>query len=108
MSHRTIRAITWPPPLLGYLKGDQGYSQPFWGFEWASGKQAAWNNLPKEVVEAETIDAFKNALDEYWKDDPMKFDHLSLRRASEEEEWIKKERFVEVFKGLRIFDFWNI
>ena len=45
-----------------------------------------WNNLPKKVVEAETIDAFKNALDEHWKDDPMKFDHLSLRRVTEEED----------------------
>ena len=40
----------------------------------------------KKVVEAETIDAFKNALDEHWKDDPLKFDHLSLRRVTEEED----------------------
>ena len=45
-----------------------------------------WNNLPNKAVDAKNIDAFKNALDVYWKDDPMKFDYLSLRRASEEEE----------------------
>ena len=39
MTHRTIRAITWPPRLLGSLKEVQGYSQPFWGFEWAPGIQ---------------------------------------------------------------------
>ena len=44
-----------------------------------------WNNLPKNVAEADNIDAFKNALDKLWSDDPTKFDHLYLRRASEKE-----------------------
>ena len=28
-----------------------------------------WNSLPKKVAEAKSINAFKNALDEYWKED---------------------------------------
>ena len=32
-----------------------------------------WNRLPKKVVDAENVNSFKNALDEYWKDEPMKF-----------------------------------
>ena len=43
-----------------------------------------WNNLPKNVAEAETIDAFKNALDDLWQDDPCKFDHLHGRGTDEE------------------------
>ena len=35
-----------------------------------------WNNLPKDVVEVENINAFKKALDKYWENDPSKFDHL--------------------------------
>ena len=35
-----------------------------------------WNNLPKDVVEVENINAFKKALDKYWEKDPSKFDHL--------------------------------
>lgn len=27
-----------------------------------------WNSLPQNVVDAETVNGFKNALDEYWKD----------------------------------------
>ena len=34
-----------------------------------------WNNLPKDVVSAPTMDTFKNRLDEHWKDLPLKFDH---------------------------------
>ena len=43
-----------------------------------------WNNLPKNVAEAETIDAFKNALHDLWQDDPCKFDHLHGRGNEEE------------------------
>ena len=45
-----------------------------------------WNNLPKDVAEAETIDDFKKALDEYWEDDPHKFNHLRERGQNEDEE----------------------
>ncbi len=34
-----------------------------------------WNNLPKAVVSSKTINDFKNNLDEYWNDDPIKFDY---------------------------------
>ena len=34
-----------------------------------------WNNLPERVVHAETINSFKNSLDEYWKDDPIQYDY---------------------------------
>ena len=37
-----------------------------------------WNNLPSDVVEAPTIDTFKNRLDKFWKDLPLKFDHTSI------------------------------
>jgi len=28
----------------------------------------SWNALPQHVVDAESINLFKNALDDYWKD----------------------------------------
>ena len=34
-----------------------------------------WNNLPSTVVEAPSVDAFKNRLDEVMKDNALKFDH---------------------------------
>ena len=34
-----------------------------------------WNRLPKTVVEASTIDTFKNRLDDLWESLPLKFDH---------------------------------
>ena len=35
-----------------------------------------WNNLPKGVVDAKTISKFKQKLDEAWKDNPTKFNHI--------------------------------
>ena len=35
-----------------------------------------WNNLPKKLVEAKTIDGFKCQLDNAWKDVPTKFDEI--------------------------------
>ena len=32
-----------------------------------------WNNLTSKVVQAETVSAFKNQLDEEWKDVPSKY-----------------------------------
>ena len=32
-----------------------------------------WNNLPKNVVDAKNIFAFKQALDNHWNDNPIKF-----------------------------------
>ena len=43
-----------------------------------------WNNLPQDVAEAETIEDFKKALDEYWEDDPLKFNHLHERQTEVE------------------------
>ena len=37
-----------------------------------------WNNLPKGVVDAKTINNFKQKLDEAWKDNPTKFNHICL------------------------------
>ena len=34
-----------------------------------------WNNLPSDVVRAKSVNEFKNALDDFWKDDPSKFNH---------------------------------
>ena len=36
-----------------------------------------WNNLPRDVVAAPTMDAFKNRLDEHWKNLPLKLDHTA-------------------------------
>ena len=44
-----------------------------------------WNQLPAKVVNAGTLDSFKNAMDEYWEEAPTKFDH---------QQW-HEERFVE-------------
>ena len=34
-----------------------------------------WNNLPKQVVNATTLDTFKKMLDEAWQHRPTKYDH---------------------------------
>ena len=34
-----------------------------------------WNGLPSDVVNAATINAFKNKLDKHWEDEPSKFNH---------------------------------
>ena len=33
-----------------------------------------WNNLPDAVVTAPSVNSFKNRLDNYWKDHPLKYD----------------------------------
>ncbi len=33
-----------------------------------------WNDLPEQVVSSPNINVFKNRLDSYWKDHPLKFD----------------------------------
>ena len=35
-----------------------------------------WNDLPKEVVNAKDINSFKEKLDEAWKENPIKFNHI--------------------------------
>ena len=47
---------------------------------------STWNSLPKKVAEAETIEGFKNALDQLWEDDPLKFNHLHARETDDYEE----------------------
>ena len=47
---------------------------------------STWNNLPKKVAEAETIEGFKNALDKLWENDPLKFNHLHARERDDYEE----------------------
>ena len=32
-----------------------------------------WNDLPESVVSAQTVNSFKNRLDRFWKDQPVKF-----------------------------------
>ena len=36
-----------------------------------------WNDLPRDVVEVDCVNTFKNKLDELWMDDPSRFDHKS-------------------------------
>ena len=47
--------------------------------------QEIWNKLPSNVVDAEDINSFKNSLDAYWKNHPMRFNH-SYREIPEEQE----------------------
>ena len=54
----------------------------------------ASNELPKEIVNARSIDSFKNKLDEAWKDLPMKF--------------YEQERFIEALIYLRICNSWIV
>ena len=37
-----------------------------------------WNNLPKEVVDAGYLNHFKNLLDDQWKNDEIKFNHVQI------------------------------
>ena len=41
-----------------------------------------WNELPSSVVEVEDINTFKNRLDEYWKDHPIKFNNRPMTSDS--------------------------
>ena len=34
-----------------------------------------WNELPKAVVDADSLNAFKNRLDEHWMNHPLKYNH---------------------------------
>ena len=43
-----------------------------------------WNELPSSVVNAESIDSFKNKLDEHWQDDPVKLEYRYQQQADEE------------------------
>ena len=44
-----------------------------------------WNSLPCSVVDAPTLDTFKNRLDDHWKSLPLKFDHDNAEEDEEEE-----------------------
>ena len=33
-----------------------------------------WNSLPKDVVDAPSVNSFKNRLDKFWEHQPMKYD----------------------------------
>ena len=37
----------------------------------------AWNNLPASVVESDTINTFKNRLDNHWEDHPLRYNFLA-------------------------------
>ena len=37
----------------------------------------AWNNLPALVVESDTINTFKNRLDNHWEDHPLRYNFLA-------------------------------
>ena len=37
----------------------------------------AWDNLPDSVVESDTINTFKNRLDNHWEDHPLRYDFLA-------------------------------
>ena len=44
-----------------------------------------WNSLPRHVVEAPTMNTFKNRLDVYWKDLPLKFKYNHAREVEKED-----------------------
>ena len=45
-----------------------------------------WNTLPSSVVEAPTMNTFKNRLDQHWKELPLKYDHFWDQRTEEEDD----------------------
>ena len=45
-----------------------------------------WNNLPNEVVTAESVNGFKNNLDKHWENDPLKLDYRYEEKTDEDEE----------------------
>ena len=53
-----------------------------------------WNELPKEIVHAKSIDSFKNKLAEAWEDLPIKLS--------------EQEQFIETKICLRIYNSWII
>ena len=65
--------LVWKAPKDG-LRGPQ---PNFFYFQTIK----TWNELPKEIVHAKSIDSFKNELDDAWKDLPIKF--------------YEQERFIE-------------
>ena len=42
-----------------------------------------WNDLPASVVEAESVNQFKNRLDEFWKHDALRYDHTTTDEINE-------------------------
>ena len=47
--------------------------------------QRTWNNLPSDVVDAEDVNSFKNALDSHWEGHPMMCDR-TYRESTEDNE----------------------
>ena len=39
---------------------------------------ATWNDLPRHVVEAKSVNAFKEGIDTYWKEDQNRFNFNSV------------------------------
>ena len=46
---------------------------------------ALWNNLPREVAEAETVNSFKEKLDKHWKEDHNRFTIENEQERDEQE-----------------------
>ena len=61
--------------------GDRGIQTNFFYHRSAG----VWNNLPENVVKSKTINAFKNSLDEYWKNNPSIYDHTTHETIDDEE-----------------------
>ena len=40
-----------------------------------------WNNLPANVVAANSLNSFKNALDKHWMNEPSKYDHQRITQS---------------------------
>ena len=40
-----------------------------------------WNNLPANVVAANSLNSFKNALDKHWTNEPSKYDHQHITQS---------------------------
>ena len=43
-----------------------------------------WNELPNDVVTAESIDEFKINLDKFWKEDPVMFGYEYQTQSDDE------------------------
>ena len=68
---RTSRVHNFQLHLLKAKDGLRGTQYNSFYFRIAK----TWNNLPSEVVDAPNMNTFKNRLDKFWEELPLKFDH---------------------------------